>query len=39
VWKDGQGGAVYKASTKLQHAALALAPRLFGFQWIMVAGA
>ena len=39
VWKDGQGGAVYKASTKLQHAALAVAPRLFGFQWIMVAGA
>jgi 2-polyprenyl-3-methyl-5-hydroxy-6-metoxy-1,4-benzoquinol methylase len=39
VWKNGQGGLLYKASTKLQHAALAVAPRLFGFQWIMVAGA
>jgi 2-polyprenyl-3-methyl-5-hydroxy-6-metoxy-1,4-benzoquinol methylase len=39
VWKDGRGGLLYKASTKLQHAALAVAPRLFGFQWIMVAGA
>ena len=38
VWKDGQGGLLYKVSTKLQHAALAVAPRLFGFQWIMVAG-
>ena len=29
----------YKLMTKLQHAALAVAPRLFGFQWIMVAQA
>jgi 2-polyprenyl-3-methyl-5-hydroxy-6-metoxy-1,4-benzoquinol methylase len=36
VWKDGQGGVAYKVMTKLQHAALAVAPRLFGFQWIMV---
>ena len=36
VWKDGQG-ALYKVATKLQHGALSVAPRLFGFQWIMVA--
>lgn len=39
VWKDGQGGVAYKVATKLQHGALAVAPRLFGFQWIMVAQA
>lgn len=37
IWKDGQGGLAYTALTKLQHGALAIAPRLFGFQWIMVA--
>ena len=45
LWKGGAAGEageerrglVYRAATKLQHAALALAPRLFGYQWIMVA--
>lgn len=36
VWKKGEGSAFYKLATKCQHAALAVAPRLFGFQWIMV---
>lgn len=37
VFKNGQTGFMYKTATKLQHAAIALAPRLFGFQWIMLA--
>jgi 2-polyprenyl-3-methyl-5-hydroxy-6-metoxy-1,4-benzoquinol methylase len=36
VWKGGEGSAMYKVATRCQHAALAVAPRLFGFQWIMV---
>jgi 2-polyprenyl-3-methyl-5-hydroxy-6-metoxy-1,4-benzoquinol methylase len=39
IWKNGQGNVVYKAAIKAQHAALAVAPRLFGFQWIMEATA
>lgn len=38
VWKNGEGKALYKLMTTTQHAALALAPRLFGFQWIILAG-
>jgi 2-polyprenyl-3-methyl-5-hydroxy-6-metoxy-1,4-benzoquinol methylase len=38
VWKEGEGKALYKLMTKTQHAALAVAPRLFGFQWIILAG-
>lgn len=37
IWKDGQQGILYKTFTKLQHAALAVWPRGFGFQWIMLA--
>jgi len=36
VWKKGEGSAMYKIASRCQHAALAVAPRLFGFQWIMV---
>jgi 2-polyprenyl-3-methyl-5-hydroxy-6-metoxy-1,4-benzoquinol methylase len=36
VWKKGEGSAMYKIFSRCQHAALAVAPRLFGFQWIMV---
>jgi hypothetical protein len=36
LWKRGEGSPFYKVATKCQHAALAVAPRLFGFQWIMV---
>ena len=38
LWKAGEGKALYKLMTKTQHAALAVAPRLFGFQWIILAG-
>ena len=38
LWKGGEGKALYKLMTKTQHAALAVAPRLFGFQWIILAG-
>jgi 2-polyprenyl-3-methyl-5-hydroxy-6-metoxy-1,4-benzoquinol methylase len=39
VWKDGEGKMLFNAMMKTQHAALAIAPRLFGFQWIMIAKA
>jgi len=39
IWKTGEGNLLYKAAIKTQHAALAVAPRLFGFQWIMEATA
>ena len=39
IWKSGEGNGVYKLVIKIQHAALAVAPRLFGFQWIMEATA
>jgi 2-polyprenyl-3-methyl-5-hydroxy-6-metoxy-1,4-benzoquinol methylase len=34
---DGKPGAMQNLCTSLQHVALGIAPRLFGFQWIMVA--
>jgi 2-polyprenyl-3-methyl-5-hydroxy-6-metoxy-1,4-benzoquinol methylase len=37
LWKNGEGRGLYKVMTKAQHAALAVAPRLFGFQWIILA--
>lgn len=37
IWKNGEAKPLYKAAMKTQHAALAVAPRLFGFQWIMEA--
>ena len=36
IWKRGEGSAMYRVATKCQHLALAVAPRLFGFQWVMV---
>lgn len=38
LWKNGEGKALYRMMTKAQHAALTVAPRLFGFQWIILAG-
>ncbi len=37
LWPKGEGSRPYVALTRLQHLALALAPRLFGFQWILTA--
>ena len=37
IWKTGEGKMLFNAVIKMQHLALAIAPRLFGFQWIMVA--
>lgn len=37
LWPSGEGTLPYRLLTRLQHLALALAPRLFGFQWIFVA--
>jgi SAM-dependent methyltransferase len=37
LWKGGEGGLLYRAVTRAQHLALAIAPRLFGFQWVIVA--
>ena len=36
LWKRGEGHPLYRVATRCQHAALAVAPRLFGFQWLMV---
>jgi 2-polyprenyl-3-methyl-5-hydroxy-6-metoxy-1,4-benzoquinol methylase len=37
IWKSGEGKLLFNTMMRTQHAALAVAPRLFGFQWIMVA--
>lgn len=37
LWPGGEGSVPYRALTRLQHLALALAPRLFGFQWVLTA--
>ena len=39
IWRSGEDKLLFKAMMRSQHLALALAPRLFGFQWIMVAKA
>jgi len=39
VWKTGEGKLAYRMLQKAQHLALDIAPRLFGMQWVMVAGA
>lgn len=36
IWKKGEGSAMYKVATRCQHLLLKLAPRVFGFQWIML---
>lgn len=38
LWKGGEGRSLYKLMTRAQHLALSLAPRLFGFQWVILAG-
>jgi 2-polyprenyl-3-methyl-5-hydroxy-6-metoxy-1,4-benzoquinol methylase len=37
LWKGGEGKLLYRLMMRMQHVALALAPRLFGFQWIFLA--
>lgn len=37
LWKEGEGNAAFSLASKMQHAAIAAAPRLFGFQWILMA--
>jgi len=37
LWKTGEGKFAFNVMMRAQHLALAIAPRLFGFQWIMVA--
>jgi 2-polyprenyl-3-methyl-5-hydroxy-6-metoxy-1,4-benzoquinol methylase len=37
LWKNGEGKLLYKFMMKSQHFALAIAPRLFGFQWVILA--
>lgn len=37
LWPSGEGTFVYNVLMRLQHLALLLAPRVFGFQWVMVA--
>jgi 2-polyprenyl-3-methyl-5-hydroxy-6-metoxy-1,4-benzoquinol methylase len=39
LWKNGEGKLLFNAMMRSQHLALAMAPKLFGFQWIMVARA
>ena len=39
LWKNGEGNVLFNAMMRTQHLALALAPKLFGFQWIMIARA
>jgi 2-polyprenyl-3-methyl-5-hydroxy-6-metoxy-1,4-benzoquinol methylase len=38
VWKKGEGKLPFKIAQKMQHVALAVSPRMFGMQWILVAG-
>ena len=37
LWRGGEGRLLFRAMRKMQHAALALMPRLFGYQWVFVA--
>ena len=37
LWKNGEGKLLYKLMIRMQHLALAIAPRLFGFQWVILA--
>src|SRR6185437_11561476 len=39
LWKNGEGKLLFNAMMRSQHLALMMAPKLFGFQWIMVARA
>jgi 2-polyprenyl-3-methyl-5-hydroxy-6-metoxy-1,4-benzoquinol methylase len=37
LWPGGEQHALYRLLMRLQHLALRVAPRLFGFQWVLVA--
>jgi len=37
LWPKGEGRPLFDLMTRLQHFALLVAPRVFGFQWIFVA--
>jgi SAM-dependent methyltransferase len=37
LWRGGEGGAMFNLLLRTQHLALLIAPRLFGFQWVLVA--
>ncbi|HEY0736539.1 MAG TPA: hypothetical protein VGD69_16605, partial [Herpetosiphonaceae bacterium] len=37
LWREGEGNLIFNTLMRLQHLALLLAPRLFGFQWVIVA--
>lgn len=37
LWKRGEGKLIFRILVRLQHLAVAVAPRLFGFQWIFTA--
>jgi 2-polyprenyl-3-methyl-5-hydroxy-6-metoxy-1,4-benzoquinol methylase len=39
IWPRGEGRLPFTIAMRLQHGALRLAPRLFGFQWVFVAEA
>jgi 2-polyprenyl-3-methyl-5-hydroxy-6-metoxy-1,4-benzoquinol methylase len=39
IWPRGEGRPLFELLARLQHIALRLAPRMFGFQWIFVASA
>jgi SAM-dependent methyltransferase len=39
LWRGGEGKLLFRFARKLQHAAMAVAPRVFGYQWIFVAKA
>ena len=37
LWRGGEGKLLFRAARRAQHAALAMMPRLFGYQWVFVA--
>jgi len=37
LWPSGEGTLLFNVLQRLQHLALLVAPRLFGFQWVLVA--
>ena len=37
LWRGGEGRLLFRAMRKMQHAAAALMPRVFGYQWVFVA--
>jgi len=37
LWPAGEGSLVFTALMRMQHLLLLLAPRLFGYQWVIVA--